>query len=186
MGNFTSLQMFVNPRRGRQTRNFTTNVPKILDLKSSSQQIFSENCRWVPLFVVVAANNQSMIGEENTDLDVPEESPCKVSFSFALFFVCRSLFENRKPCDFSLTSPLYVCIFIPALCPRLTEKNQCSFRAHSKKRFPLGVYSRLRKVSECITNCKRNWSVMRKLKQCRRNFTEYKSEFVIRNGRQLS
>ena len=32
--------MFENPRRGRQARNFTTNVPKILDLKSSSGQIF--------------------------------------------------------------------------------------------------------------------------------------------------
>ena len=32
--------MFGNPRRGRQARNFTTNVPKILDLKSSSEQIF--------------------------------------------------------------------------------------------------------------------------------------------------
>ena len=32
--------MFVNPRRDRQARNFTTNVPKILDLKSSSEQIF--------------------------------------------------------------------------------------------------------------------------------------------------
>ena len=41
--------MFENPRRGRQARSFTTNVPKILDLKSSSEQIFSENCRWVPL-----------------------------------------------------------------------------------------------------------------------------------------
>ena len=41
--------MFENPRRGRQARNFTTNVPKILDLKSPSEQIFSENCRWVPL-----------------------------------------------------------------------------------------------------------------------------------------
>ena len=41
--------MFENPRRGTQARNFTTNVPKILDLKSSSEQIFSENCRWVPL-----------------------------------------------------------------------------------------------------------------------------------------
>ena len=30
-----------NPRRGRQARNFTTNAPKILDLKSSSEQIFS-------------------------------------------------------------------------------------------------------------------------------------------------
>ena len=33
--------MFENPRRGRQARNFTTNVPKILDLRSSSEQIFS-------------------------------------------------------------------------------------------------------------------------------------------------
>ena len=32
--------MFENPRRGRQARNFTTNVPKILDLKSPSEQIF--------------------------------------------------------------------------------------------------------------------------------------------------
>ena len=41
--------MFENPRRGRQARNFTTNAPKILDLKQSSKQIFSENWRWVPL-----------------------------------------------------------------------------------------------------------------------------------------
>ena len=33
--------MFENPRRGRQARNFTTNSPKIVDLKSSSEQIFS-------------------------------------------------------------------------------------------------------------------------------------------------
>ena len=33
--------MFENPRRDRQARNFTTNVPKILVLKSSSEQIFS-------------------------------------------------------------------------------------------------------------------------------------------------
>ena len=32
--------MSENPRRGRQARNFTKNVPKILDLKSSSEQIF--------------------------------------------------------------------------------------------------------------------------------------------------
>ena len=49
MGNYSILQMFENPRRGRQARNFTTNVPKILGLKSSSEQILSENCRWVPL-----------------------------------------------------------------------------------------------------------------------------------------
>ena len=32
--------MFENPRRGRQAKNFTTNVSKILDLKSSSEKIF--------------------------------------------------------------------------------------------------------------------------------------------------
>ena len=32
--------MFENPRRGRQAKNFTTNVSKILDFKSSSEQIF--------------------------------------------------------------------------------------------------------------------------------------------------
>ena len=32
--------MFENPTRGRQARSFATNVPKILDLKSSSEQIF--------------------------------------------------------------------------------------------------------------------------------------------------
>ena len=32
--------MFENPRTGRQARNFTANVSKILDLKSSSEQIF--------------------------------------------------------------------------------------------------------------------------------------------------
>ena len=40
--------MFDNLRRGRQARNVTKNVPKILDLKSSSEQIFSGNWRWVP------------------------------------------------------------------------------------------------------------------------------------------
>ena len=33
--------MFENSRRGRQARNFTTNAPKILVLKSSAEQIFS-------------------------------------------------------------------------------------------------------------------------------------------------
>ena len=33
--------MFENPRRGRQARDFNTSVPKILVLKSSSEQIFS-------------------------------------------------------------------------------------------------------------------------------------------------
>ena len=43
MGNYTIFQMFEIPRRGRQARNFTTNVPKILDLEIVFEQIFSEN-----------------------------------------------------------------------------------------------------------------------------------------------
>ena len=53
MGNYTIFQMFENPRGGRQARNFTTDVPKILDLKQSSEQIFSENWRWVPLWIAL-------------------------------------------------------------------------------------------------------------------------------------
>ena len=50
MGNYTIFRGFENPRRGGQARNLTTNVPKILgDLKSSSEQTFYKNCRWVPL-----------------------------------------------------------------------------------------------------------------------------------------
>ena len=53
--------MFENPRRGRQARNFTTNVPNILDLKSSSEQIFSENWRWLP-------QNNVRLGAKKYDL----------------------------------------------------------------------------------------------------------------------
>ena len=55
--------MFENLRRGRQARNFTTNVPKILDVKSSSEQIFSENCRWVPLLFkkLLKVDNQTTV-----------------------------------------------------------------------------------------------------------------------------
>ena len=49
MGNYTISEGFENSSRGRQARNLTTNVPKILDLKSSSEQIFSKNRRWVRL-----------------------------------------------------------------------------------------------------------------------------------------
>ena len=39
MGNYTIFLRFENARRGRQARNFSENDPKILDLKSSSEQI---------------------------------------------------------------------------------------------------------------------------------------------------
>ena len=49
--------MFENLRRERQARNFTTNVLKLLDLKSSSEQIFSVSWRWVPLNVCTQSYN---------------------------------------------------------------------------------------------------------------------------------
>ena len=49
MGNYTIFLTFENPRRGKQARILPKNVPKIRDLKSCSEQIFSENWHWVPL-----------------------------------------------------------------------------------------------------------------------------------------
>ena len=54
MGNYTIFKMFENPRRGRQARNFTTNVLKIIHLKSSTEKIFSEI---VPLTLRFAVTN---------------------------------------------------------------------------------------------------------------------------------
>ena len=52
MGNYTTFLMFENPRRGRQARNFTENDPKILDLKSSSEQIiFRKLTLGAPVFI---------------------------------------------------------------------------------------------------------------------------------------
>ena len=39
MGNYTIFLKFENPRRSTQARIFSENDPKILDLKSSSEQI---------------------------------------------------------------------------------------------------------------------------------------------------
>ena len=39
MGHYTIFLKFENHRRGRQARNLSENDPKILDLKSSSEQI---------------------------------------------------------------------------------------------------------------------------------------------------
>ena len=54
--------MFENPGRGRQARNFTTNVPKILDLKSSSEQMFS---RKLPLGAPDSQGPLVRIGEDS-------------------------------------------------------------------------------------------------------------------------
>ena len=69
--------MFENARRGRQARNFTTNVSKILDLKSSSEQIFFRKL----------------------SLGAPEISPGAYTFSKTLFerliYGGKFAFQNR-------------------------------------------------------------------------------------------
>ena len=58
--------MFENPRRGRQARNFTTNAPKILDLKSSSEQVFS---RKLPLGA--PENKKTYVGpRQSLDIEI--------------------------------------------------------------------------------------------------------------------
>ena len=60
--------MFENPRRGRQARNFTTNVSKILGLKSSSEQIFSRKLSLgAPVFI---STQSSIFLKEETDWEL--------------------------------------------------------------------------------------------------------------------
>ena len=56
--------MFENSRRGRQARNSTTNFPKILDLKSSSEQVFS---RKLPLSA--PETSEAKFNEKRQNLD---------------------------------------------------------------------------------------------------------------------
>ena len=68
MGHYSIFEGLENPRRGRQARNLTTNVPKILDLKSSSEQICSKNCRWVPLTYLDFQSFESFSMQKHTFL----------------------------------------------------------------------------------------------------------------------
>ena len=73
--------MFENPRRGRQARNFTTNVPKTLGLKLSYEQIFSENCpSGAPELIL-----KQLLGYS------AEENPCCIVF-LALLISSSSIF----------------------------------------------------------------------------------------------
>ena len=79
--------MFENPRRGRLARNFTTNVPKILDLKSFSEQIFSENRRWVPLAYLRGGNLRFKI----------DWSSCIVGSKLTIFALFYFVFGGNFP-----------------------------------------------------------------------------------------
>ena len=70
--------MFENPRRGRQARNFTTNAPKILDLKSSAEQIFS---RKLPLGAPVKTFFKPFFQDE----EIYMYRAAKLAFAFVPF-----------------------------------------------------------------------------------------------------
>ena len=62
MGNYTIFLKFENPRKGRQARNLSENDPKILDLKSSSEQIiFRKLSLGAPAVFLDTGNSSSKI-----------------------------------------------------------------------------------------------------------------------------
>ena len=61
--------MFENPRRGRQVRNFTTNAPKILDLKSFSEQIFSRKLPLGALDEILHVSNDEITPVSEMDYE---------------------------------------------------------------------------------------------------------------------
>ena len=101
--------MFENPTNGRQARNFTTNVPNIPDLKSSSEQIFSENCRWVArtipksfvmfYFTMLGSHIDLYFGIDcQTTLQVQEKLISRSPFEITLLLLWPDqLARNRKP-----------------------------------------------------------------------------------------
>ena len=98
MDNYTSFQMFENARRGRQARKFTTNVPKILDLKSSSEQIFfrkltlgATDCFEYPLKSLLPFLNQATKkNSRNRKLQTPKILRSSLSFEIGVPFALLS------------------------------------------------------------------------------------------------
>ena len=92
MGNYTMFGRFENPRRGMQARNLTKNVPKSLDLKSSSEQIFSKNCRWVPLLKAMQAAQKPLLAGYNLKkVDYPQDI-----INLPAFYTLNSFFLDQK------------------------------------------------------------------------------------------
>ena len=90
--------MFENPRRGRQARNFTTNVPKIVVLKSSSEQIFS--------LMYVGGNRCSEICSVNF---INITTGCPVSLISCAISLIKTLFlhEISKMCFLLYQVPVF-------------------------------------------------------------------------------
>ena len=118
--------MFENPRRGRQARNLTTNAPKILVLKSSSEQIFS---RKLPLGAPV---QWKPARERATDCYIFQSTAL---FEFAMHYTKKTTINKQILCRFqknffqgseNWNSPSFFRCFAP--CPAFlwAEKLSCS------------------------------------------------------------
>ena len=99
--------MFENPRTGRQARNLTTKISKILDLKSSPEQIFSENCRWVPLTI---APTPYAFHDNSRQL---EENSLRRFAIVAFFDVCDTSGPIGKPFSFLLCDKFHNSRWLP-------------------------------------------------------------------------
>ena len=107
--------MFENPRKGRQARNFATNVLKILDLKSSSEQIFFWKLSLGVAWISSDYFDSKQSDEFQATLGAPVNLPDKVKFIGILQdtranFVCLSvvLKPNNFPFfikDLNFTTP---------------------------------------------------------------------------------
>ena len=77
--------MFENPRRGRQARNPTTNVSKILDLKTSSEHIFSKIDVGCPWFIMAFSEQFQQISVVSFSLTGREDNcATKISLEWLL------------------------------------------------------------------------------------------------------
>ena len=108
--------MFENLRRGRQARNFTTNVSKILDLKSSSEQIFfrklslgppGNNPRYKKPSYSPVSGILMMASGRGTNHSHPTQLTCKTCsqavfismhcyFELKLDLVIKYIFQSKK------------------------------------------------------------------------------------------
>ena len=117
MDNYTIFYMFENPGRGRQSRNFTTNLSKILDLKSSSEQISPENWRWVPLKTQWTQGESFLFCQKNGIQDV-----CIVYFhTFSRDLQIQSLTKSHRVM-FACGRPRIWLVGLSQLCPATLEQ----------------------------------------------------------------
>ena len=84
MGNYTVFYIFENLRRGRQARNWRKNDPKILDLKSSSEQVIFRK-------LSLGAPDICLLGRTSKGA-----RSLKTTFYFSTPKICMQDFQNSK------------------------------------------------------------------------------------------